>query len=157
MALERLQSSSGAALEQLRSQAEQGGAQKVAAMSHSRAAQVGSTHFTFCAPPCSTWLRSCSGAAQELLRSRSRAAHPNLPSKLTPLAPLLRSSSGAAPLAIIFTCKIKLLRSQKQSSSPKNTNTLAPLSSKRYSTRCYLLLSQILRSNYTLVMLAPGT
>ena len=64
-------------------------------MSHSRAAQVGSTHFTFCAPPCSTWLRSCSGAAQELLRSRSRAAHPNLPSKLTPLAPLLRSSSRA--------------------------------------------------------------
>ena len=67
---------------------------------------------------CSTLLH----LAPELLWSRSRAAHPNLPSKLTPLAPLLRSSSGAALLAIIFTCKIKLLRSQKQSSSPKNPN-----------------------------------
>ena len=60
---------------------------------------------------CSTLLH----LAQELLRSRSRAAHPTLPSKLTPLALLLRSGSGAAPLTINFACKIKLLRSQKQS------------------------------------------
>ena len=119
-ALERLRSSSWAAPEQLRSQVEQGGAQKVKCVEPTWAALEWLIAATFCAQPCSAWLRSCSRAAPELLWSCSRAAHPNLPSKLTPLAPLLWSSSGAAPPTINFTCKIKLLRSQKQSSSPKN-------------------------------------
>ena len=121
-ALERLRSSSWAAPEQLRSQVEQGGAQKVKCVEPTWAAPEWLIAATFCAQPCSAWLRSCSRAAPELLWSCSRAAHPNLPSKLTPLAPLLWSSSGAAPPTINFTCKIKLLRSQKQSSSPKNPN-----------------------------------
>ena len=119
-ALERLRSSSWAAPEQLRSQVEQGGAQKVKCVEPTWAALEWLIAATFCAPPCSAWLRSCSRAATELLWSCSRAAHLNLPSKLNPLAPLLRSSSGAAPLAINFTCKIKLLRSQKWSILPIN-------------------------------------
>ena len=67
---------------------------------------------------CSTLLH----LAPELLWSCSWAA-PELLTQIYLLSsPLWLRLCGAAPLTINFTCKMKLLRSQKQSSSPKNPN-----------------------------------